>query len=431
MKILKPRLILAWGIVLTSIGLTLNVNAENIANSSTLESRNSMTLASAIKLTLQQNPQLFQFEFSRQRLRAKRDLSVLKPGYQLGFDLENVAGTGEAKGMDNAEWTVSLSSVIELGDKQQSRILASDAGLEKLEFEQQVQTLDVLGEMTRTFIQVLSTQQEQILADKAISLSNALFNTVQRRAQQGAVSDIEVMRARAALVQSQIKKQVLQQRLQREKVALARFWGTTKPAFRKAEGNLYEFGQTKEFQSLYDEVKQSPALNVLASEKRLKEAEIKLAQSQNSTDLEWQVGFRRFEASGDTGLTMGLSIPLFSESRNTGAVSAAMAERNAIEFQRTERLLLLHEQLFIAYSQRQQFVEIHETLKQQVIPELEQAIQLSRKAYERGRLTYQGWATAQTELLDARRQLLDAAKNALLNQAVVEQLTAVSLTNMH
>jgi len=434
MNYLHPRLYIVWCIMLSSIGLTVNVYADGDAiniNQESLNSQNQMTLSSAIKLTLQQNPQLHQFEFSRLRLGAESEISALKPAYQLGMDLENVAGTGEAKGTDSAEWTVSLSSTIELGDKQQSRIFASDAGLEKLEFEQQAQTLDVLGEMTRSFIQLLSTQHEQILADEAISLSKTLFMTVQKRAQQGAVSDAEVMRARANHVQSQIKKQVLQRRMQREKVSLARFWGTVDPGFIEAVGNLYYFGKSKTFQSLYSEVKHSPAINVLASESRLKEAEIKLAKSQNSTDLEWQVGFRRFESSGDTGLTLGLSIPLFSQSRNSGAVSAAMADRDAIELRRTENLLLLHEQLFTAYSQRQQFVDIHKQLNQQVIPELEKALKLTHKAYEHGRLTYQDWASAQQELLDARRQQIDAAKNALLNQSVIEQLTAVSLTNTH
>ena len=387
-----------------------------------------LTLQTAIERTLQQNPQLHQFEFASQRLASERETSDLKPAYQLGVELENFAGTGEVSSFDSAELTVALSSVIELGDKRQSRVALANARMNTLELERQAQTLDVLGELTGSFIQLMSTQQELKLAAEAVELSKSLHNTVKNRAHSGAISDAEVMRAKAMLTQSNIQQENLRRRLERQKIALARFWGSTKIEFSSVEGDLFAFGQSQAFSDLYTAVQQSPAIMVFASEQRLKDAEVRLAQTQNRADLGWQFGIRRFEETGDSALTLGFSMPLFNESRNSGTVKSALAERNALEYRRSDRLLALHSRLYSAYSQLEQFIAAHQQLKQSVIPDLEKALTITRQAYDRGRLKYQDWITAQQELLNAKQQMIETATVALLNQAVIEQLTAQPLT---
>ncbi len=391
-------------------------------------SQQALTLQTAIERTLQQNPQLHQFEFARQHLASVRETSDLKPAYQLGVELENFAGTGEVSSFDSAELTVALSSVIELGDKRQSRVALANARMNTLELERQAQTLDVLGELTGSFIQLMSTQQELELAAEAVELSKSLHNTVKNRAHSGAISDAEVMRAKAMLTQSHIQQDNLRRRLERQKIALVRFWGSTKVEFSSVEGNLFAFGQSQAFPALYTAVQQSPAIMVFASEQRLKDAEVRLAQTQNRADLGWQFGVRRFEETGDSALTLGFSMPLFSESRNRGAVKSALVERNALEYRRRDRLLALHSQLYSAYSQREQFIAAHQQLKQSVIPDLETALSITREAYDRGRLKYQDWIAAQQELLNAKQRLIETAGSALMNQAVIEQLTAQPLT---
>jgi cobalt-zinc-cadmium efflux system outer membrane protein len=387
-----------------------------------------LTLKSAINKTLKHNLQLHQFEFTGLRLLAERESLGLKPGLELSTELENFAGTGIANGLNGAELTVSLSSVIELGSKLESRLALSGAMLDKFEVQKQVQTLDVLGELTSTFIQTLTTQHELSLSSQAVTLSEALVATVQKRAKRGAASDAEVMRAKAMLAQSAMQRDNFDRKLERQKVSLARFWGDTAVDFSRLEGDLFAFGQTLDFASLYQKVKLSPALTYFASELRLKDAAIRVAESQNRADLSWQFGVRRAQESNDTGLTIGFSMPLFTKSRNRGSINAALAERNAVEYRRADRLLLLHEQLYAAYSLRQQYIDVHRQLESLVIPDLEKALLITRKAYDQGRLKYQDWITAQQELLSAKQQLIETAAAALLSQATIEQLTAESLT---
>jgi cobalt-zinc-cadmium efflux system outer membrane protein len=387
-----------------------------------------LTLKLAVQKTLRQNPQLHQFKFARTRLLAEREVNALKPSYQLGMDVENVAGTGDFSGFGNLEVTVALSSIIELGDKRDKRVSVIDTQIDKLELERQAKTLDVLGDVTRAFIQLLTTQAELQLSSEAVTLSKRLYKTVQTRAKRGAVSDAEVKRAKAMFMQSQLRQEGLSHKFERQKVSLARYWGDTTLPYSKLEGDLSAFGSAVSFTDLYNKVKTSPAITVFASEMRLKEAEVRLAKTQNQADLSWQFGVKRLEESGDTALTLGVSIPLFAERRNRHRVSAALAESNAVGYRRSDHLLSLHEQLFIAYSQRQQFIATHQRLRDEIIPNLEGALSITRTGYDRGRLKYQDWIAAQQELLNAKQQLIETASAALLNQAVIEQLTAEQFT---
>jgi len=410
---------MAFVILTCCIALPFSIHAEP----------QTLTLDSAIKRTLAQNPQLHQFTLVRQGILWQRVTGELSPGFTLGLNVENAAGSGAMKGMDAAEATLSLSSVIEMGDKLMSRISVVDANLDVFEFTRQAQTLDVLGKLTSAYIRSLTTQEQLTLSAEALTLSEALHKKVSERAQRGAASDAEVIRARAMVTQSRILRSKLLKKFERQKVALSRYWAETQPAFSNLQGDLFVFGQEKSYQDLYEKVKQSPAINVFASEQRLKKAELRLAKSQNSGDLGWQFGVRRFEETGDNALTLGVSIPLFSQSRNTGEVKRVLAERNAVTYKRADALLNLHEQLYTAYSLRQQNITSYEQLTKHVIPDLKKALSLTQLAYDRGRLKYQDWVAAQQELLSAKQQMIESASNALLNQAIIEQLTAEPLTH--
>jgi cobalt-zinc-cadmium efflux system outer membrane protein len=65
-------------------------------------------------------------------------------------------------------------------------------------------------------------------------------------------------------------------------------------------------------------------------------------------------------------------------------------------------------------------------LQRDIVPALQQALQQTEAAYQRGRYGYSEWLSARQALLDARLQLVDAASTALSNQALIEQLSGVA-----
>ncbi|MGH1471315.1 MAG: TolC family protein [Cellvibrionaceae bacterium] len=386
-----------------------------------------LTLKDAITQTLAQNPQLYQYRFVNDALKAQQQTGALRPAMELELEVENFAGSGVFKGLDSPEATLSLSSVIEMGGKRKARMSLVDARIHQAEWEQQATTLDVLGELTASYIESLATQANIQLAEESLALSQSLLKTVKRRSNKGATPEAEVMRAQAAVARAEIRLAALVERLERQKVRLARFWGDATPAFSSLDGSLFEFGRSQGFDQLYARVKTSPTIQVFASEARIKDAEVTLARAGGRSDLTWRAGIRRFEETGDSAFTAGLSIPLFSKKRNSGEVKAALANRNAVDYARKDLLLRLHAQLFEAYSLRQQSIAAVNKTENEIIPALEHALKLTRKAYENGRYRYLDLIAAQEELLATKQARIDAASTALISQALIEKLSSESL----
>ena len=383
-----------------------------------------LTLNEALTRTLTHNPQLYQYRFTKEALNAQRQTRALRPALALELEVENVAGSGSNEGFDSAETTLALSSVIELGGKRQARISYTDARINQAEWEQQATTLDVLGELTAIYIESLATQANIRLAEESLGLSQSLLKTVKARSARGATSEAEVMRAQASVARAEIRLAALMEQFERQKVQLARFWGDTTPAFRGLEGSLFEFEENQGFEQLYARVETSPAIEVFASEARIRDAEVTLARAGGRSDLTWRAGITRFEETGDSAFTAGLSIPLFSNKRSSGEVKAALANRNVVDYARQDLLLRLHAQLFEAYSLRKQSIAAAQKTENVVIPALENALKLTREAYENGRYRYLDLIAAQEELLATKQARIDAASTALISQALIEKLTS-------
>jgi cobalt-zinc-cadmium efflux system outer membrane protein len=390
-----------------------------------------LALEEAIARTLKNNPQLYQYRFREKSLAAQRETSSLSPATQPGLEDDNVAGSGDFNGVDSAETTLALSSVIELGGKARSRVGLVDARTDRLDFERQAATLDVLGELTALFIRCRSTQENIHLAEEVVALSVQMLKTVEKRAAKGAAPEAEVMRAKAALARASIRLQALRSSFERQKVVLSSFWGNTTPQFSELSGSLSAFGNSDDFASLLQRAQKSPAIAIFASEARLKDAEVKLARAQSRVDIGWQLGVRRFEETGDTALVAGISIPLFSGKRNRSSITSALAERNAVDYQQADAMLKLHSRLFTAFSQREENTAAVKQFNSHVLPALKKALALTQQAYENGRYRYQDLIAAQEELLTAKQQRIEAATAAQLNQALIEQLIAEPLGNNH
>jgi len=386
-----------------------------------------LTLSSAIKYSLEQNPSLRVFEFRNLALDGQGEIANLRPAYEVGFEAENFSGTGNFNGSDNVDLTVSLSSVIEMGDKRTARVNVVSSSLAQLEAQRQVKVLELLGEVTRRYIDILAAQERVFLAEEGEQLAKNTFSEVTKRAKKGATPEAEVKRAKAAAGQARLTVSSERQQLKYFKVALAALWGEKTPTFSMVEGNLYQFGKDIEFQKLYARVKQNPAIQVFATEERLKEAEVRLAKTQASTDIRWSIGVRQFQETDDTAITAGFSVPLFSSKRSSGSIASAMAARNEVLVQKEVTLLKLHTQLFHAYGNRQQAIVTARDLQSNIIPSLEQALKETKKAYQRGRYSYLDYMTARQELITARRTLIDAGSAALRYGADIEQLTAEPL----
>ncbi len=381
-----------------------------------------LTLAEAMRRTLDRNPELQVFAWRQHGLLGEIRAANQGAGYQLDLDAENIG-----RHSDELEITLAISSVIELGNKRGARTAVAESRMTLSQSERQAAALDLLGSVTQRFIAVLALQEKLKVVDEAAELAQSSQHLLRSRFERGAMAESEVLRAEAALVQAQLRHQTVAAQLASSKVALAALWGGREVEFVDVEGTLFGFAKVTEFDGLYKRAAAGPAIQVFADEARLRQAEFNLALVRSKTDVQWRAGIRQFGGTDDTALVVGLSIPLFPAGRNRGAVQSAKAERQLVDHRRDAALRLLHATLFDAWQSHQQGVQAVAQLRERVLPALARALEQTRQAYDSGRYSYIEWAGVQQEFLEAKMALVDAAATALLQQALIEQLTAEPL----
>ena len=385
----------------------------------------SLSLQQAAKQVLQQHPQLQAFDWRLKAAEGTAQSANLTAGYELGIEAENMLGSGDMAGFDGLELSVSLSSVFELGDKRLSRQGLASAGQALVQAQRQAASLDLLGELTQRYINVLTLQEKASLASKRISMAKQALTLVSQRVQQGATPQAEQIRAQVTLHQAELSQGLLRAELDSSKAELASLWGADTADFSKVSGDLFALAETPSFDSLYQQVLSTPAVEVFAAQQRLREAEFTLLQSQSQPDLRWQLGLVRAQQSRDVGINAAVSIPLFSQQRNQGAQATASAIAQAEQVENTLALRRLRNRLYQAWQSHRYSAMAVKDMQRSILPALQQALEQTEHGYRRGRYGYTEWVSARQALQDAQLDLINLASTALSNQALIEQLSGV------
>lgn len=386
-----------------------------------------LTLKEAISRSLAHHPSMQVYPLRSSALKAEREIAELGPPLEASLEVENVLGSGEFSGFDAAEVALSFSSVVELGGKRIARQALVAGRVDHLATQRQSDALKLLGDVTRRYIDLLVAQAEQALVNDAALLAQKAVKAVRRRVLVGASPEAELLRAQAVLAQTEMDVAQTQRAIQQARFALSVLWGVTNPQFERVEGSLFELGPRGDLANLYQRALKNPSMQALITEKRLREAELRLARSAARLDIRWSLGARRSSDTEDMALVAGLSAPLFSRQRHQGATRVAALRSEEVTIRQKHADHQLYALLFDAFSQRQTAIAGKQSLQNRVIPLLEQAAQATEKAYDRGRYSYMEWAVAQQELLAARQSLIQFSAAAHIHRVEIEQLTAEPL----
>ena len=139
---------------------------------------------------------------------------------------------------------------------------------------------------------------------------------------------------------------------------------------------------------------------------------------------------RRFEQGNDFGLVAGVTVPLFAGRRAEAQIESARAESARVSSDRDASLVKLDATLFSQYTQLQHEVGLSQTLRDELVPRLQTALEQTTYAYERGRYSYLEWITARTGLLEGRLRLIESAARFHLLRIEIERLTGESLESV-
>jgi len=412
----------------TLVCLLIVCSTASFAQSESAGNEAALDLDTAILRTLERSPRLTAFGYQIQAQLGRLQQSELKPNPELGLLLENALGSGELQGIDSAEITLSLAWVLERG-KRERRVDAARAGVSLVETDAQIERLDVAAETANAFLDTLALQERRIRTDAAVKLAEQTAAVVQQRVQAGRTPTAERARAEAELARMRLDREDIEHELRTSHRRLAAQWGETQPDFTRVSGNVHRLPTPDAYSALLARIEQNPDLSRYLSEQRLREAELRLAEVNAKPNWRLTAGVRRLERGDDQAFIAGITIPLAMRNRNQGRIAEARARLAMTDADRVATRVQIETQLFALYEELQHSLHRAVTLREEILPRIEQALEETERAYAAGRYGYFELRVVQAELLETRTALVESSIDAHRNAIEIERLTGTTVTS--
>ncbi|HKY90375.1 MAG TPA: TolC family protein, partial [Nevskiaceae bacterium] len=386
-----------------------------------------LSFEAAVARTLQGNPKLKGTAYRQRAADARIGQARLRPAPELSLDVEDVLGTGVAQGFSGSQTTIAISQVLELGAQRERRVASATAARELASTEARAEALDVIAEMTRRYVEVAAAQERLALRERAVLLARRTTAGVQQRVDAARAPDVELHRARIAQSRSELARENAEHELLSARHLLSAQWGAVQPDFGRVTEDLYRMPEADDFEVLVQRLRTHPDFLRFVSGARLRDAEVRLAESRRHAGIKVGAGVRRLQASQDEAFVASIAVPLFGGSRAAAGVAEAEAQRDLVGVEEQAAFVRTRAQLFELYQELRHARNETALLRDQVKPGLETVAKEAEYAYERGRYSYLEWTAAQAELIDVEAALIEAAANAHRHLAEIERLTGEPL----
>jgi cobalt-zinc-cadmium efflux system outer membrane protein len=382
-----------------------------------------LTLDDAFARVAQTHPELRWIDARRGVLLAERERAVQRPPWTVGAEVENALGNGDARGLDSAEVTLTLASVLERGGKLDARRTLAQSRIDALAVQRETRRLDLLAETARRYLALVGAERSGALAELDIAQRRRTVAAARQRLQAGASPESVVLTAEAALARADLAHDRAEQQQDAARQHLAALWGERAPTFAAAGGDPSRLPGIVSMDTLAIELERTPELAAFADERRVAEARLQLARTSATPDLTWQVGVRRLQDTDDTALVAGVSLALGSRARAQPELQGAEAELEALSIEREAKGLSLYATLVEAHGRYAVAQTEVRRLQDDVLPKLARAEQAAERAYRAGAASYLEWAQLQSERTAARQQQLAVALDAQRALIEIQRLT--------
>ncbi len=386
---------------LTTALLTAGLTLTSVADAAPL------TLEEAFARVEATHPELKVFAIYRSTFLARSAAAGQSPARVVGSTVENVLGNHGYGGLDAAEVTFTIGSVLERGDKLEARRALAHAQIDSITVDREIKRLDLLAETARRYLQVVEAGSKCRIFKTAVEERKRAASAAERRLAAGAGQESDLWISKAATAKAEIVQLQCELTGVRSSRQLGALWGEPTP------GNidvpllpvrLPELNQPDQWTA---ETMAAPTLARFANETHIREARVRLASADRTPDLQWQIGLRRLEATDGFGLVGSVSLPLGSRARAQPGIDASRSELAALEIEREVTELTFETTLAMATDIYQSAARSQQQWEEKVLPLLDQAARAAASAYEAGAASALEWHTLQTELIDGQLAALE------------------------
>ena len=395
------------------------------------EPTGALTLRQALALALTRSPELAMFDYDVRIAEARVLQASLLPNPEASLESENIAGTGNMGGARAAERTLQLGQLIELAGKRRKRVTAARLDRELAGFDYEVRKREVFLKTHQAFIEVLAGQRAATVNQEIVGLSESVFPDIRRRMEAGKASSIELTRSNVAIATARIGLEQARRDMLAARHRLAAQWGSTKPRFSSAIGDLEDAPPMASLETLTARLVDNPRLARFGTELAQREAVLARERAEGVPDVTIRGGVRRFAETDDSAFVVGASIPIPLFNRNQGNIRAAREQIGRTGAERSFVQATISAELAEAYQSVQAARAQIDLFRNIVLPQSDEALKGITEGFNTGRFSYLEFLDVQRSLVTARQQYLEALVAHQQAVARVESLTSGSLHRGH
>ena len=352
-----------------------------------------LTLPEIIEYSLQHNGDLQSFR----KEKGIFDAGKVKAGLLPNPTIELEAGTGALTG-SSAESTLSvgISQEFLLAGKRSKRLAVTEHELDHYRHQLVDRERLIREEVTTLFYDVILAEKRLALADRSISLNRKLLEVSEARLAAGDIPELEMNLVKVELARSEASRINVANALRQSQNKLATITGMPVGTRFEISGS---FQSTTTLSKALEDLKklaiaQRPDMKALEAESERGEAAVRLARAESVPNF--TVGLtlwrdtRSMKIGGlegtDTAYTMGmkLSMPIPVFDRNQSGVQEALARKHSAESLLSAAIRNVEREVETAYANCKSSEKILSLYKVDIIPQLEENLNLTEEAWRLG-----------------------------------------------
>ncbi|MFC4253915.1 TolC family protein [Altererythrobacter xixiisoli] len=415
--------------LMAALGVAMLV-AGPIAGPLQAETEPALTLERALAESSAASPALDAAASGRREAATGRIVAGLRPNPIASVDSENIVGSGDYRGIRQAETMVSLAVPLEIGGQRSARLAAADVALQRADLAGSATSADLRLALTQAFVAALSAQDLLAIAQDQLAVTAENLRVATRRSELGVAPPIDAERARLQHLNAQAERDQAQTAEMAARVQLGRLMGrpVTEPLDRRPLDHAGASGPLLgEQPGATADIAGNLAVAQADADIADAEAQIRLARSQRWQDVSVMAGARQFQASNDVALVVGISLPLPLFNNGNAAIARAGHARDQAEARRRQTMLDTQQAIDTALADRNRAAATLR-LSEPLMRTAAEAARIARIGYAEGKFDQLALLDAETTLLQTRRSIVEARSQYLAADARITRLLTPALS---
>lgn len=384
-----------------------------------------LTLRDALRMVEDNNPAVLNAKAGRAAAEgeAREARGILYNNPELS--LEHGRRTSPAEGSESRtrESAVGISQAFEIAGQQGHRREAARLEIESTRAQVREAVAKARGEVEQAFYEVLALQSRAASENEIAKLAEGAAGAVGKRVAAGEDSKLDGNLAQVESERARNQVEALREEMVTARARLAELLQLPPVSLPEVVGDLTPAMPSYSLQTLLEAMPKRPQLAALESREQAAVSRLALERAAAVPDV--TVGLTSAREGPpelrERATTLSVSIPLPFFRRNEAAIGRAMTERDRAQIERRVAIRDAEAQVRFLWQRFQSLDARVKRLSGSVLARLDENLSLSTKAYRAGEIGILQLVVVNRQVLDARRDYLEAVTEWIKTRVALEQ----------